>query len=89
MRWFCGQENKLVPTGILPSDENVQTVGQCLICGVLVHVTGSLSRWISSLRLRCYTSSGKKIVPILQAEGFSRTTCNRIRGKMSTKEFVV
>jgi len=28
-------------TGILPSDENVQTVGQCLICGVLVHVTAA------------------------------------------------
>jgi len=42
MRWFCGQENKLVLTCILPSDENLQTVGQPPICGVLVHVAGGL-----------------------------------------------
>ncbi len=42
MHWFCGQENKLVPTGILPSDENVQTVGQCLICGVTGHLAYSI-----------------------------------------------
>jgi hypothetical protein len=34
MHWFCGQENKLVPTGISRSDENSQTVGQCLICRI-------------------------------------------------------
>ena len=42
MHWFCGQENKLVPIGILPSDENVQTVGQCLICGVTGHLAYSI-----------------------------------------------
>jgi hypothetical protein len=38
MHWFCGQENNLIPTGILPSDENVQTVRQCLICAETVQV---------------------------------------------------
>src|ERR1700730_14173700 len=44
MHWFCGQENKLVLTGISPSDENSQTVGQCLICREIGQVPGQVLR---------------------------------------------
>src|SRR5437660_11742172 len=59
MHWFCGQKNKQVLTSISPSDENSQTVGQCLICPAVI---GNLNphgreRWSPS-RLTRHSKEG-------------------------------
>jgi hypothetical protein len=55
MLWFCDQENKLVLTGILPSDEDFQTVGQWLICitGARCSSLESEQRELSNVRDPC------------------------------------
>jgi hypothetical protein len=63
MHWFCGQENKLALAGILPSDENSQTVGQRPICGVPVHVT--------RLRSRTSDRQASQRIPSLRVPRFS------------------